>query len=258
MPQTIKGTKGKTKGVARISAKSSRTGSNQRTQQHALVHEYQKYVSLVVSHLLRSMALPISLKEDFMSAGFLGLVEAAERFDPKRGYEFRGYAFLRIRGAIIDHIRDSCEVSRHAYRTLKSLEGAQELRESELDRLGPTERRREIRRASAISYLMKSATIFKVVQSSDEASSEADDPESNPEKVLDLKREAKKIRRLVATLPEKERTIIEQYYFHDRNFTEIATAHAGLSKSWISRLHDRALDLLREKMVEENTPVQAG
>jgi DNA-directed RNA polymerase specialized sigma subunit len=54
---------------------------------------------------------------------------------------------------------------------------------------------------------------------------------------------------LVATLPEKERMIIEQHYFHDRSFVEIANNYAGLSKSWVSRLHDRALSILRAKMV---------
>jgi RNA polymerase sigma factor for flagellar operon FliA len=55
----------------------------------------------------------------------------------------------------------------------------------------------------------------------------------------------------VATLPEKERTIIEQYYFHDRKFSDIATQSAGLSKSWVSRLHDRALATLKERMETE-------
>jgi RNA polymerase sigma factor (sigma-70 family) len=51
-------------------------------------------------------------------------------------------------------------------------------------------------------------------------------------------------------LPEKERIIIEQYYFHDLTLSEVAQQYAGLSKSWVSRLHDRALGMLREKLVE--------
>jgi RNA polymerase sigma factor for flagellar operon FliA len=244
----------KTKGTATKGGrlrKESAHGTTPLAEQHALVNDYQKYVELVVSHLIRSMVLPTTLKEDFMSAGFLGLVEAAERFDPTRGFEFKGFAFLRIRGAVIDHIRNSCEVSRQTYRTLKSLEGAQELRELELERLDAGEQRREAKRAAALSYLAKSATAFKVARVIGDKSRDVEESGDDPEKILDVKRESKKIRRLVATLPEKERTIVEQYYFHDRNFTEIATAHAGLSKSWVSRLHDRALDLLREKISRE-------
>ncbi len=246
-----------TKRVRARGNSSRETTSSSRVEQHALVHEYQKYVDLVVGHLMRSMGLPTTLKEDFMSAGFLGLVEAAERFDAKRGYEFRAYAFLRIRGAVIDHIRNSCEVSRHAYRTLKSLEGAQDLRESELERLDPDERRREAKRAAALAYLTQSATAFKIASVAVEPEQEVQESPDNPETILNLRRESKKIRRLVATLPEKERTIIEQYYFKDRNFTEIARSHAGLSKSWVSRLHDRALELLRERIVEENAVASA-
>ncbi len=250
--------KGTTTKRVRAPGKHSRKPtSSSLIERHTLVHEYQKYVDLVVGHLMRSMALPPALKEDFMSAGFLGLVEAADRFDPKRGYEFRAYAFLRIRGAVIDHIRNSCEVSRHAYRTLKSLEGAQDLREAELERLEPGQRQREARRAAALAYLTKSATAFKIASAGVEQGHEIKQTAENPETILDARRESKKIRHLVATLPEKERTIIEQYYFKDRNFTEIARQYAGLSKSWVSRLHDRALDLLREKIVEENTVASA-
>ncbi len=255
MPTKTKGT-GTERGRARVKG-SQRATSSSLVEQHALVHEYQKYVDLVVGHLMRSMALPLTLKEDFMSAGFLGLVEAAERFDPKRGYEFRAYAFLRIRGAVIDHIRNSCEISRHAYRTLKSLESAQELRESELERLDPDEKRREAKRVAALAYLTKSATAFKLASAAVDQEQELEESPDNPETLLNFKRESKKIRHLVATLPEKERTIIEQYYFNDRNFTEIARSHSGLSKSWVSRLHDRALELLREKIVEENAVAPA-
>jgi RNA polymerase sigma factor (sigma-70 family) len=140
---------------------------------------------------------------------------------------------------------------------LKSLEGAQDLRQSEMERLDPGEKRREAKRAAALAYLTKSATAFKIASAAVEQEQEVPESPDNPEAILNFKRESKKIRGLVATLPEKERTIIEQYYFKDQNFTEIARSHAGLSKSWVSRLHDRALELLRERIVEENAVVSA-
>jgi RNA polymerase sigma factor for flagellar operon FliA len=195
------------------------------------------------------MNLPSALRDEFISAGFFGLIEAASRFDETRGLDFRSYAFLRIRGAIIDYIRSSCDLSGDAYRTLRALETVQELREFEIERRafrsssaeGPTEGR---------VFLEKGAVVFALTPAQEERSEELQHESLNPERALQKKRESEKIRAIVATLPEKERTIIEQYYFHDRKFVDVAEQFAGLSKSWVSRLHDRALEMLRDKLSE--------
>src|SRR5438105_15672875 len=46
--------------------------------------------------------------ENLESAGTLGLVEAAQQFDPDRGVAFKSYAYKRIRGAILDELRRNC------------------------------------------------------------------------------------------------------------------------------------------------------
>jgi RNA polymerase sigma factor for flagellar operon FliA len=106
----------------------------------------------------------------------------------------------------------------------------------------------EVSAPTATEVLERSAVALKLAAALDGETAAAHQELQNPERVLQRKREAKKMRAIVATLPEKERTIIEQYYFHDRKFIEVAEQFSGLSKSWVSRLHDRALDLLREKL----------
>ena len=65
-----------------------------------------------------------------------------------------------------------------------------------------------------------------------------------------MREKREKIRALVATLPEKQRTVIEHMYFQERSLSETAKEVAGLSKSWVSRIHDKALETLREKFEE--------
>ena len=219
---------------------------------NVLIEQYHGYVQTIVSRLIRTMGLPAALRDDFISAGMLGLVEAADRFDPARGYEFKSFAFLRIRGAVIDHIRSGCELSGHGYRVFKALEAAHELQAERLERpQPPTAGVPGDRTAHALEYLSKSATAFKMSRLNAGAVPVEEATSEDPEETLAKKQEIEKIRTLVATLPEKERTIIEQYYFHDRKFTEVAENYAGLSKSWVSRLHDRALTILRDKFLEE-------
>jgi RNA polymerase sigma factor for flagellar operon FliA len=219
--------------------------------QQDLVVMYYDFVETVVTRLMRSMALPFALKDDFMSAGALGLVEAAGRFNPERGTDFKIFAFLRIRGAVIDYLRSSCELSGGAYRMLRSLSAAHELREQELEckqtkplARAPSKTRRA---GQVIDFLAKSALAFSLC-GVDAAATQS--VVETPEHSLEKKQASEELRHLVATLPEKERLIIEQHYFHDRSLVDIAENSAGLSKSWVSRLHDRALGLLREKIAE--------
>ncbi len=221
--------------------------SDETQSRNALVEEYRGYVKIVVARLIRTMGLPLALKDDFVASAYVGLIEAAARFDSSRGMEFRYYAYLRIRGAVIDHIRVACELSGHAFRKFRALEVVHEMRQREIE--GKLSGQApDVRQPTATEVLERSAMALKLAAALDGDAAADHQEQQNPERVLQRKREAKKMRAIVATLPEKERTIIEQYYFHDRKFVEVAEQFSGLSKSWVSRLHDRALDLLREKL----------
>ena len=63
---------------------------------------------------------------------------------------------------------------------------------------------------------------------------------------------AQRVRRVMARLPDKDRFLIERYYYHEQTL-ELVGASMGLSKSWTSRLHARALALLREELDAESS-----
>ncbi len=68
-----------------------------------------------------------------------------------------------------------------------------------------------------------------------------------PDAAVDTRRLSKRVRDALAALPDKERQLMELYYFGEKNLEE-AGAQIGLSKSWACRLHARAVDLLRRAM----------
>lgn len=213
-----------------------------------LIEEFRSFVDLVVDKLIRSMGLPRALRAEFISAGYLGLVEAAERYDKSVCSDFRGFAFLRIRGAVIDSVRAGSEISARAYRILRALEAANDTALDQLLSSGkkstPEKEKRNL--THALEYLANSALAHRLQKKGPSEPSPGHSSD-NPEEELYLKRESARLREIVTSLPDRERTIIEQFYFQGKRFIDIADEEVGLSKSWISRLHSRALTMIREK-----------
>ncbi len=83
------------------------------------------------------------------------------------------------------------------------------------------------------------------------ASSVPDESLPAADVAVDSHRMSRRVREAVAALPDKERRLMELYYFADKNLEE-AGAELGLSKSWACRLHARAVDLLRDAMGDDN------
>ena len=82
------------------------------------------------------------------------------------------------------------------------------------------------------------------ITSLEAASSVADETFAAPDAALDTGRLGARVREAIKTLPEKERRLLEMYYFEEKTLEDAGGA-MGLSKSWACRLHARAVDLLR-------------
>ena len=219
-----------------------------------LIEQFQPYVHSIVHKLVKSMSLPKENIDEYISAGYLGLVEAAGRFNPDLGRPFESFAYLRIRGSVIDCIRDSSDLSAHAYNQIRAAKAAQELRveqsTQEEGRAATPEKRERL--AEIIDYLAQCGLAYRLSMA-DVEDSLVDEAES-PEELVSHKDTAQLLFRLVHELPEKEQRIVKGYYFEDRSFAEIADEDESLSRSWVSRIHSRALESLKKKMLRELNP----
>lgn len=204
-----------------------------------LITEYQGLVRVITKKLIAAFSLPTVLKEDLESAGYIGLVEAADRFDPESGTPFVGYAQLRIRGAIIDSIRSNSNLSGKHYKFAKALQGMQSVREEI-----PMECLEDVLEFAALGALTFQLSLSTGDVSEDELPTE----ENTPYEILKQSQEQSALRVAIDSLPEKEKAIIEAYYFQGKRFNELSREDVGLTKSWVSRLHVRALSMLREKI----------
>ena len=192
---------------------------------------------------------------DLVGYGTQGLIEAAGKFDPKQGVTFATFAYYRIRGAIFDGMRAMGWYSRGDYARYRAEERANEYMASAAEReaarktASPSATKSDSARAlEDIAHILSGVATVHIT-SIEGAWEIPDDRFKAPDEELQDWQGRARVREALAGLPEKERRLMELYYFADMKLEE-AGAKLGLSKSWACRLHARAVNLLREALGE--------
>ena len=196
--------------------------------------------------------------DELIGYGSTGLLEAASRFDPVHGVKFSTFAWHRVRGAIYDGLREMGHLKRADYARLQLAIRAGEV----LENLAERERgAAESGGAPAMPSLEDdlrslhdalanvTATYVASLEALTEQGAEFAADEPALDDALDARDAPARVRAVLGTLPEKERHFIEKHYFEGKTLLE-AGAELGLSKSWSSRLHARAVEMLRERLRE--------
>jgi RNA polymerase sigma factor for flagellar operon FliA len=202
-------------------------------------------VDLLARQVGRTISFSVTL-DDLRSFGREGLLRAAQTFDETRGVPFRRWANLRVRGAMIDGVRQWGHLPRRVYRDLRAAEDADHVLEEfdQSDSANPAVSA-EAADARLTQFLAGMATAMAVGMVVSSAEEVGDDREryDTPEEIVGNAELLERIRAVVATLPDKERVLIERHYFADMTLDD-AAASIGLSKSWGSRLHARAIETI--------------
>lgn len=209
----------------------------------ARVHDNMVLVEYVIRTMRREIGTPMSV-EDMRSYGQEALLRAARSFDPSRGVPFKRWANLRIRGAIIDGIR-TVQLPRRLYEKLRALEAADQVQDAmhEEDAASPP-RDAEAADQRLTDYLSSMATALAVAVMTPTSNDELENVALEgltPEEQAERAQLMAAVKLAMNTRPEAERRLLELYYLEGHTF-EKAAAELGLSKSWASRLHTRAID----------------
>jgi len=198
-------------------------------------------VDVNARQVARRIAAPGVTLDDLRSFGREGLLQAARSFDASRGVPFRRWANMRIRGAMIDGVRQWGHLPRRVYHELRSMAAADDVQEAYSDEHATAPAATpEAADRRLTSYLAGLATAMAVgsLAGRDDL---ADGPDPSPEELAAKAELIGMVRAIVAVLPDAERTLIERHYFGDETLDQ-AAASLGLSKSWGSRLHARAIE----------------
>jgi RNA polymerase sigma factor for flagellar operon FliA len=220
-------------------------------EEDRFVREHEGLVRGIATRLRGEMDLSLDL-EDLVAWGYHGLLEAKARFDKDRGVQFNTFAYYRVRGAMIDGVRKMAYLPRRLHQMRKVAEAADLLGEASAEaQAGATPAQKADAEANlaAIDDTLGKITAAYVIEAMGQSESDqgASPEEALAEKQHQTKRE-KQLHAVLAKLPEREAAVVKAFYFDNRVLDDIA-AELGVSKSWASRIHTRALGLLRDQLV---------
>jgi RNA polymerase sigma factor for flagellar operon FliA len=234
-----------------VRVSSTRKRGKERIDRKRLVQDNLPYVRAIAARVKEQLPKEIDF-EDLVAYGTQGLLEAAERFDGNHGASFTTFAYYRVRGAIFDGLRGMGWLPRGEYARARFEERAAAYlanlaeREMGADEYGDPSgggRALEDEVRDLAAALGGVAAVFVTTLNLDDENGPRDEA-PQPHERLERREVEATLRSALQSLPEKERRLIELYYFEEKTLEEAGTA-LGLSKSWASRLHARAIDLLK-------------
>lgn len=206
----------------------------------AEVEAHQELVEKVVRRLRRELDLSCDL-DDLRAWGQQGLLEAKGRFDAARGVRFSTYAYYRVRGAILDGVRKQGWLSRRAYAKLRAHEAADAVGEQLAVQEAQQPSTAAADRAQKLDDALGKISAAYVMSAVGQGEEHAPEP---PDAHLHATELRGSVQHGLAQLPERERGLLQAVYFEGVTIEEAGRRY-GLSKSWASRLHAKALERMR-------------
>lgn len=222
----------------------------------AIVNELVPLVKRIAYHFMAK--LPASVEaDDLIQAGLMGLLDAAKNFDDTQGAQFETYAIQRIRGSILDELRQADWLPRNVRKNLRKIEQTvarleQELgrapREAELaDKLEvPVEEYQQML-LDARGYQLLHFEDFQEGEDGDFFDSFVADGQRGPLEVLEDEGFRRHLVQAISALPEREKLVMGLYYEQEMNLKEIGEV-LGVTESRVCQLHSQAVARLRARM----------
>ena len=224
----------------------------------AMIRQHLPLVRRIAHHMIAKLPPNVEL-DDLIQVGMMGLAEALSRYEIAQGVQFETFATQRIRGAMLDELREGDWMSRSSRKSQKDIEHAVNRLEQ---KLGRSALESEIAGEMGMTLADYQSLLGKVrgtqlIYLEDMTRSHEDDDgfldrhvadsDADPVELLRDHRLKASLVSAIKGLPEREQYIMGMYYEHDMNLKEIA-AVLGVTESRVCQLHSQSIARLRATM----------
>ncbi len=214
--------------------------------------------ALVLAHLglVKRVALHLKVRipafmelDELIQVVMIGLLEAARAFDAQKGVDFENFAVSRVRGAILDEVRNLSSLPRSAVAFNRSENKAIHTLASELGRAPTQSELAEYLGDDLDQYQKKRGTAkrfdtFSMEVMTEEVMNIADDRSRQPDAIVEHQQLLGAVGDAIVTLPEREQLLFSLYYVEEMNLKEIG-AVLGVTESRVSQLLSAIVKKLR-------------
>jgi len=231
-------------------------GTHDRELRNRLVVHYDSLVRYVSAKV--AIGLPRSVdRDDLVSYGHFGLMDAVESYQEGRGAKFETFAIPRIRGSIIDELRKDDRVPRTIRAKLRDLDRVRNDLFHDLGR-EPTSEELSLAMGMDVAELRKldnhaqTAILSSIDEQSDEHTTIGEivlDRASNPEDIFGSTEVAELVAEAINSMPERFKIIIALYYLQELTLAEIGRV-LGVTESRVCQLQGRVLQYLRDALAQ--------
>ena len=211
-----------------------------------LIDKHKPIVYFLAKKISQSLPFNTDI-EDLVAYGQLGLVEASERFDPSRGNNFSTFAHYRIRGAIYDGLREMGIISRS--RTHRFAAHANDVLMTEVDDSSIEAGNNVSDEIKTVETLIDALIPIYFLSIDNEETKEIQDESAFTSADIETRDLVNKVRATIEELEPEEGELLKKLYFKNTLMKDLA-AQMGVTKSWVSRLHARAIKHLQSALVK--------
>ncbi|WFD11703.1 sigma-70 family RNA polymerase sigma factor [Tepidibacter hydrothermalis] len=237
-----------------VKYKNSKSFEEKSELKKEIILEYINLVKIISGRLYNYYGANIEY-DDLMSYGVIGLIDAIEKYDYTKNIKFQTYASVRIRGAIIDEIRNLDWIPRSIRQKSKLMKDTYSKLENKLGREPSI---REIgnelgKKDEEVLKILEETNIYNLVSLEEELSENLKiqikdiSIDINPEESLLKKDIIKNLEFALNTLNEREQLIINLYYYEELTYKEIGKV-LNISESRISQIHSKAILKIKSKL----------
>lgn len=229
-----------------------------------LVQRFAPLVKRIAYHLMSRLPSSVQV-DDLVQNGMIGLLDAMDRFEAGFGAQFETYATQRVRGSMLDGLRENDWLPRSLRREMRRIEAAIHQLEQESGR-APTEKELSDSLGMPLAEyqkMLQDARGHQLVYFEDLAGDGDEDflerhftdNDADPARMLEDQDMRRHLVQAIEALPEREKLMMGLYYEQEMNLREIGEV-MGVTESRVCQLHSQAIARLRARMLHgEAAPV---
>ncbi|MBN1945629.1 MAG: sigma-70 family RNA polymerase sigma factor [Bradymonadales bacterium] len=221
-------------------------------EQRDLLEAHRPIILRLALDIKKRYRLAVDL-EELVAAGCEGLVQAQHNFDRARGVSFTTFAYYRIRGAILDNCRRLGLMHRVYLKKARFESAANDVLQQAAE-AAPSSRSASASSTWLADTMDEMAVAFRLSEQSPE---HLPGHQPSPEAEAELGQLKARLSEQLQELSDEEQAVLRRYYFAGEPMGSIAEDY-GVSVSWVSRVHTRALRKLRPMVLGKRQPKPCG